>query len=171
MPVIDLTSAPHLSRETMQLLQCKNPDKEIAVTSFGNSDCTRMRTSKRTLLCVGLLLFGEILPAHHAPFLYDTEIERIVSGIVESFEWVQPHTWVTLRVEDTEGEVSLWRFEGMSPLYLGYRGWNRYSIRTGDIIEVAFLPRRDGTREGMFLHATLPDGSRKVMAVNQKQSP
>ena len=102
----------------------------------------RMRSSRKALLCVGSLLLGEAATAHHAPFLYDTETEIVLSGIVESFEWVQPHTWVELRVEDADGEVTIWRFEGMSPLFLGHRGWNRYSLVAGDVIEVGVAEDR-----------------------------
>ena len=114
-------------------------------------------------------MFGEALYAHHAPYIYDTDTERVFSGIVESFEWAQPHTWVALRVEGIEGEANTWLLEGMSPLYLGRRGWNRYSFIAGDAIEVTFFPRKDGSREGMFLRAILPDGSLKIMAVNQER--
>ncbi len=120
----------------------------------------------RALLCVGLLAISEPNRAHHAPFIYDTEDERLVTGTVTAFDWVQPHTWVMLRVGDTQDEATIWKLEGMNPLYLGRRGWNRYSLMPGDIIEVAFFPRRDGSSEGMFLHAVFPDGSRKVMAIN-----
>lgn len=87
-------------------------------------------------------------------------------GTVESFEWIQPHTWVVLSVADGEGDAVTWSLEGMNPLYLGRRGWNRYSLMPGDVIEAAFFPRKDGSRKGMFLHAVFPDGSRKVMAIN-----
>ena len=83
-----------------------------------------------------------------------------------SFEWVQPHVWVRLRVSDGSGAAVVWSLEGMSPLYLGRRGWNRYSIKPDEVIEATFFPRKDGSRVGMFLHATLSDGSLKIMAVN-----
>ena len=129
-----------------------------------------MGITSRALLCFGLLVFCEAASAHHAPFIYDTDNERVVSGIVESFEWVQPHTWVAFTVEDAEGEATTWLLEGMSPLYLGRRGWNRYSLNVGDAIKVAFFPRRDGTRKGMFLRAIFADGSIKVMAVNSNRA-
>jgi len=141
-------------------------DKGMTRISCKNSIHGQIRTGTRALLCFGSLVFGEALYSHHAPFIYDTETERVVSGIVKSFEWIQPHAWVELETKGPDGELSTWLLEGMSPLYLGRRGWNRYSLNVGDAIEVAFLPRRDGSREGMFLRATLPDGSLKVMAVN-----
>ena len=117
------------------------------------------------LLCCTACLCADIGAAHHAPFIYDIEDERIMTGTVEAFEWVQPHTWVSLKTLDPDGKVTRWKLEGMSPLYLGQRGWNRYSLEQGDEIQVAYFPRRDGTLEGMFIRATLSDGSLKVMAI------
>jgi len=119
-----------------------------------------------TLLCFGLLVAAEVICAHHAPYIYDTQNEHVISGTVESFDWVQPHTWVALRTVDAEGVPGLWMLEGMNPLFLGRRGWTRLSLQPGDSIEVTFFPRRDGSRKGMFLRAIMPDGSMKVMATN-----
>ena len=124
----------------------------------------------RALFCFGLLAISESSQAHHAPYIYDTENERVVTGTVTAFDWVQPHTWVTLSVANANEASETLLLEGMNPLFLGRRGWTRYSPRPGDVIEVAFFPRRDGSPEGMFLHAIFPDGSRKVMAVNPANS-
>jgi len=88
-----------------------------------------------------------------------------MTGRVIAFEWVQPHTWTTIAVTDSDGTQAVWALEGMSPAVLGRRGWNRYTLSPGDVIEVAFFPRKDGSPEGMFIRARLADGSLKVMAV------
>lgn len=127
-----------------------------------------MRLSSLALLCVVLMNCRESVQAHHAPFIYDTETEYVVSGVVEAFDWVQPHTWVSFRVKEPEAQAGLWMLEGMNPLYLGHRGWTEYSLQPGQAIDVAFFPRRDGSRKGMFLRAIYADGSIKVMALNNK---
>jgi hypothetical protein len=120
----------------------------------------------QTLLIVGMLLPGLPSVAHHAPAIYDLENERTLTGTVVTFEWVQPHTWARVTTIDTAGKETMWSLEGMSPDYLGRRGWNRSSLRPGDVIEVDYFPRRDGTPIGMFIRARLPDGSLKVMAIS-----
>jgi hypothetical protein len=51
----------------------------------------------------------------------------------------------------------------MSPDYLGRRGWNRSTMQPGETVEIVYFPRKDGRPGGMFLRATLADGTLKVM--------
>jgi hypothetical protein len=102
--------------------------------------------------------------AHHAPVMYDTSAEQVVTGTVAAFEWIEPHTRVDIVVTDADGAEVVWSLEGMTPTYLGRRGWTRHTLKQGDRIEVTFFARRDGANGGMFIRATLPDGSLKVMA-------
>lgn len=89
-------------------------------------------------------------------------------GRVTEFEWTQPHTWTRISVRTSDGSEAILSLEGMNPAVLGRRGWNRHTFRAGDVIEVAYFPRKDGAAEGMLIRARLPDGSMKVMAVLPK---
>jgi hypothetical protein len=120
------------------------------------------------LMLLAVPAFGSGVSAHHAPSIYDTSSEKLITGTVISFDWVQPHTWTTLETTQEDGETVTWMLEGMNPDYLGRRGWNRASLKPGDIIEVAFYPRRNGELRGMFIRAWLPDGTLKVMAVTER---
>lgn len=119
------------------------------------------------ILPIGLV-FCRGASAHHSPSIYDTSNEQLITGTVVSFEWVQPHTWTRLESTDSNGRTIIWALEGMNPDYLGRRGWTSSSLRKGDVIEVAFFPRKDGERYGMFIRATLDDGTQKVMAVTDR---
>jgi hypothetical protein len=83
---------------------------------------------------------------------------------VIAFDWAEPHTRVDLGVTGEDGTVVVWFLEGMTPSYLGRRGWTRHTLMPGDRIEVAYFARKDGTNGGMFIRATLPDGTVRVMA-------
>jgi hypothetical protein len=102
--------------------------------------------------------------AHHAPAMYDTSRQLVMTGTVTAFEWTEPHTRVEITVVDAGGTEASWSLEGMTPAYLGRRGWSRDTLEPGDRIEVVFFPRKDGASGGMFVRATLPDGTVKVMA-------
>ena len=54
--------------------------------------------------------------------------------------------------------VDTWGFEGMSPNYLGRRGWTKSTLKPGDKISVTFRPLRDGSKGGMFVSAARPNG-------------
>ena len=120
----------------------------------------------RRIYLSALALLGLPAAAHHSPAIYDLSHEQTITGTVVDFEWVAPHTWVTVNAADDAGAVTTWSLEGMNPSYLGRRGWNRSTLNPGDRIEVTFYPRKDGTLAGMFLRGKLADGTVKVMAIS-----
>src|SRR2546430_9973441 len=42
-----------------------------------------------------------------------------------------PHTWVWIDVPNDKNGVDTWGFEGMSPNYLGRRGWTKSTLKIG----------------------------------------
>jgi Family of unknown function (DUF6152) len=86
--------------------------------------------------------------AHHGFADYDMTRHETVVGKVRAFQWTNPHTWLWLDVPDGKGGFTLYAFEGMSPNYLGRRGWTRHSLETGDKITVNFFPFKDPARKG-----------------------
>jgi len=76
--------------------------------------------------------------------------EKMLDGTVDKFEWTQPHTFVWMLVPGKAGKVDQWGFEGMSPSWLGRRGWGLHSLSRGDKIKLAYYPLRDG-RNGGFI--------------------
>jgi hypothetical protein len=86
------------------------------------------------------------------------EAEKTISGTIKKFDWTNPHTWIWLDVTNDKGTVETWGIEGMSPNYLGRRGWTKNSLKPGDKVSIVVRPMRDGSTGGMFLRATLADG-------------
>lgn len=122
-----------------------------------------MSTSSRLTALLATSFFALPALAHHSPAEFDTSRELRLKGTVLGFVWANPHTQTTLRTVGEDGAEAVWTLEGMSPDYLGRRGWSRYSLTPGATIEVTVFPARDGSRRGMFLRATLPDGTVRVM--------
>jgi len=101
--------------------------------------------------------------AHHSFSVFDMTTERVIKGEVVEFEWTNPHTWTWINVTNEDGSVTKWGLEGMSPNFLGRRGWSRHTLEPGDVIEVTINPLKSGEPGGTFLRATLADGTVKVM--------
>ena len=117
--------------------------------------------------CVAVALFA-LLPlapasAHHSFSAFDMTDEQTIKGKVVEFEWTNPHTWTWIDVTNDDGSVTRWGLEGMSPNFLGRRGWSRTTLTPGDDIEITIYPLKNGEPGGTFLRATLPDGTVKVM--------
>jgi hypothetical protein len=96
--------------------------------------------------------------AHHSFAPFNMESEKTISGTVKKFDWTNPHTWIWLDVANDKGTVETWGIEGMSPNYLGRRGWTKNSLKPGDKVSIVVRPMRDGSAGGMFVRATLADG-------------
>ena len=102
--------------------------------------------------------------AHHSYAMFDMQATKTITGTVKDFEWTNPHTWLWVYVTNASGAQEQWGIEGMSPNFLGRRGWSRNTLKPGDKITVDIHPLRNGERGGSFLSVTLPDG--KVMRMS-----
>ena len=117
-----------------------------------------MRTATVGLTLAVMLTAGAALSAHHSFAAFNMQGEKTISGTVKQFDWTNPHTWIWVNVPDAQGNVETWAIEGMSPNFLGRRGWTKSTLKAGDKISVVVRPMRDGSKGGMFVRATLADG-------------
>jgi hypothetical protein len=98
--------------------------------------------------------------AHHSYAAFDRSKKVTMTGTVKSWEWTNPHTWLTISVPDPKkkGAMQDWAFEGLAPGTLRPRGWSRLMVKPGDKVAITMNPRRDGTNGGTLVSLTLPDG-------------
>jgi hypothetical protein len=104
-----------------------------------------------------LLAVGTPLVAHHSFSAFNTETEKTITGVVNRFEWTNPHTWIWVDVQEN-GKTVTWGVEGMSPNYLSRRGWSKNTFKQGDKVTLTIRPMRDGSPGGMFVRGILADG-------------
>jgi hypothetical protein len=116
---------------------------------------------KAISVVVLLALAGlEVAWGHHSFAMFDALHEKTLIGTIKEFQWTNPHTWVWLDIPGTNAANSEeWGIEGMSPNFLGRRGWSRTTLKPGDKVTVIIHPLKDGSKGGSFLKVTLPDGS------------
>ena len=97
--------------------------------------------------------------AHHSQVMYDGDTEIEMRGVVEEFDWTNPHTWLYLTIEEENGAESQWVFESNSTGQLTRVGWAANSIKSGDEVTIIMHPLRDGTRGGTIVEVRLADGT------------
>jgi len=133
---------------------------------------TLKQTVRAAVVAVGLVGgFAAAAAAHHSFAPFDMGVTKTVSGAVKTVEWTNPHIWVWLDVPNDQGGIDLWGFEGMSPNFLGRRGWTRTSLKPGDKITVTYRPLRDGKKGGVFVSTETPDGRLLSMQGGQNPEP
>src|SRR5688572_21543680 len=112
-----------------------------------------MRKTLLVAITAAITIAGVAADAHHSFAPFNLETEKTITGVVKIFEWTNPHTWLWVDVQNEKGVNETWGIEGMSPNYLGRRGWTKDTFKPGDKVSVTVRPMRDGSPGGMFMRA------------------
>ena len=131
--------------------------------------------SIRSLALAGITasLFAWPVYAHHSFAMFDHSQSLKLTGSVENFEWVNPHSWLFVRITEASGKTARWGFEGRSPNTLARLGLKPDSMKPGDTVTVEYHPLRDGSNGGQMTSLVLADGRtfNYERAITIKESP
>jgi hypothetical protein len=118
-----------------------------------------MRLRTAALVLAGFLLSTAPGFAHHSFVMFDTTKQVTLAGVVTSFEWTNPHTYIEVDVTDaTTGTVKHWSIELGSPSILRNSGWKHNTLAMGDKVTLLINPLKNGNPGGLLLQANLADG-------------
>lgn len=115
---------------------------------------TGSRLAMLAALCVAASAF-----AHHSFAMFDQSKQVTLKGTVREFQWTNPHAWIHLDVPNASGGVDSWQVELNSPNNLKRQGWKSTSLTAGEKVTLMLNPLKDGTKGGLFISVTLPDGT------------
>jgi len=96
--------------------------------------------------------------AHHSAAGIDQTKTVSAEGIVKTFKWANPHSWIELEVQNSKGATEIWNLEMNPPSFLVRAGWKSTTIKPGDKIKFSARPFKNGDPGGLFVSVTLPDG-------------
>lgn len=96
------------------------------------------------------LVMAVALPtwAHHSvsgQFIAQDEVLYRVAGVVSNIQWVQPHIYFYVAVEQADGSTVTHELETYPPGFFRRYGLNRASFEVGQTISFDVWPARDGT--------------------------
>ena len=117
----------------------------------------------------GALLFVVTAPAlaHHSfASEYDADMPAKLQGTVKKVEWINPHSWITIDVKNSDGTVTTWEIEAGAPNAMFRRGFNKDSLPLGTEIVVTGYLAKNGLRRINGRDLTLPDGRKLFMATS-----
>jgi hypothetical protein len=97
--------------------------------------------------------------AHHSFAMFDGEKTQVLEGTVKEFQWTNPHSWIVLSVDNSQGQLEQWAIEMGGPGRLSRQGWGATTLAPGMKVKAIIHPLRDGTNGGQFMALTLPDGT------------
>ena len=111
-------------------------------------------------LVIGFLTIGSPLFAHHGGAAYEIGKPLVMKeALVTKYMWANPHTLVFFDAKDEKGNVTHWSAELGSPSAMSLMGWNRTSLKSGDVITVYMFPAKNGNPVGRINKIVLADGT------------
>lgn len=117
-------------------------------------------TFARAALCLGALAASAPIAAHHA---FSSEFDAAkpvrLRGKIVRMEWLNPHSWMHIEVEQ-DGAAVIWMIEAGPPGALVRRGWRKDSVKPGIEVLVEGYQAIDGSNKANGRDVTLPDGVR-----------
>ena len=125
---------------------------------FTSNFKVRAPLRNRLAIAAGALLAGLLLAApgiaHHSGAMFDSEIELTMNGTVTHFDYVNPHSWLYVNIENDDGSMTEWGFELDAPPRLRRLGVSPNFWKPGDSIAVKTNPLKDGRPAGHLVGAT-----------------
>ena len=113
------------------------------------------------------------LLAHHAfSAEFDANAPVKLRGPVTKVEWINPHAWIHIEVEDDRtGKAETWMVEGGTPNTLQRGGISRDSIKIGTVIMCRGYQAKDGRLRANGRDITFPDGRTLFMGSSGTGAP
>ena len=102
-----------------------------------------------------------VLAHHSVQAEFDLEKPVTVTGRVTKVEWINPHSYLYMDVNDDKGNSKHWSFEmaGAGALWRpGLSRTDRGGLKAGDTITVNGILAKDGSDFGLVKNIKLPDG-------------
>ena len=116
-----------------------------------------MRTLQTlALAAIGALVATAPLRAHH-DWPVDRSSPITLRGTVTAFTWANPHVTIALEVQ-TDGAVEKWILGGSSPKVMTEGGWDRDTLKPGDVITGIGYRFRNGSNVALLQKIVLASG-------------
>jgi len=119
-----------------------------------------MRALVTAALCAAALSAAPVL-AHHSFNMFDVTAEKeiILEGVVKTWDFTNPHSWLTITVTNKDGSKTDWSFEGAAVAALVPKGITINTYKPGDKVLVAAGPIKDGRKAGILKFVRHADGT------------
>lgn len=139
-----------------------------------------MRACTRRGRVVVAFLLGILLPgsgsAHHAfSAEFDANSPVLLEGKVVKIEWINPHAWIHVEVEQEDGTVTTWMVEGGTPNTLLRAGIDKNTLEIGTDVVVRGYQSKDKACspacKANGRDVTFPDGRKLFMGSSGTGAP
>ena len=128
-------------------------------------------TSFTALAVVGAALAAAPVMAHHSfAAEYDSKKPVKLTGTITKIDWMNPHVYFFMDVEDEGGKVTNWGFEMGPPNLLQRAGWTKNTMKIGDVVVVEGTLAKDGTNQGNARSVTMAGTGKRLGAASSENT-
>lgn len=131
-----------------------------------------MRKNLIIAAACGALWMGMPARAHHS-FVAEFDQTKVVKlhGVVTKMEWVNPHAWIHVAVQNADGTTTEWMIEGNTPNGLLRRGFTKRSLEPGTEVYVEGYQSRSGDNKANGDSITFKDGKKLFLGSSKDEDP
>ena len=100
---------------------------------------------------------------------YDATRSVTLKGVVIKIDWVNPHAYLYVNVQDVNHVDANWAVEIGNPLDLEKDGWKRTSVRIGDAVSVEGYLSRDESKRAFAKSVVLARSGAKLFTASNRK--
>jgi hypothetical protein len=109
--------------------------------------------------------------AHHSfAAEYDANKPVTLRGVVTKVEWMNPHVYFYIDVEDEAGKVVNWACEMGPPAGLQRSGWTKNTMKFGDEVIVNGSLAKDGSKQVNARTVTMAATGKRLGAASSENA-
>jgi len=107
--------------------------------------------------------------AHHSfAAEYDANNPVKLTGAITKVDWSNPHVYFYIDVEDEKGNVANWSMEMGAPGALRGRGWDKNTLKIGEVVTVEGSRAKDGGKHVNARNVTLAATGKQLGAASSQ---
>src|SRR5215510_2728192 len=111
-----------------------------------------------SVIVILALVFAAVpVSAHHSWPVNNSQLVT-VKGTVTEFTWSNPHPMITIEVRTNDGATEKWLIGGPAINRMEANGWNKDTVKPGDVITGIGYQFADGQKIVRMERAVLADG-------------
>lgn len=130
-----------------------------------------MKRTVSILAAAGAVLCGVAPMLAHHSFVAEFDEKQVVNlhGTVTKMEWVNPHAWIHVAVQNPDGSTTEWMIEGNTPNGLLRRGFTKKSLEPGTEVFIEGYRAKSGDFRANGSSITFKDGKKLFLGSSKDE--
>jgi hypothetical protein len=108
---------------------------------------------------IGFVCISASIFAHHSAEMFNRDEIVTLTGTVKEFQYINPHSWLIVDIDNDDGTITTWGFEGEGPQDMMHGGVRKGDLPPGAKITITGNPMRDGRPAAMWQTIIKEDGT------------